>query len=45
MTLTQVLLILRARMWSALLVFLLVVGAAVAVSLVLRRSTPRPRRS
>jgi len=35
MTLTQVLLILRARMWSALLVFVLVVGTAVAVSLVL----------
>jgi chain length determinant protein EpsF len=35
MTLTQVLLILRARIWSALLVFLVIVGAAVAVSLVL----------
>ena len=35
MTLTQVLLILRARMWSALVVFLLVVLATLAVSLVL----------
>jgi chain length determinant protein EpsF len=35
MTLTQLLLILRARMWSALAVFALVVGAAAVLSLVL----------